>query len=155
MRIAISISDGRISPVFDVARRLLVVDVDDRHELSRVDNVLEDVELTSQARRVADLGVDVLICGAVSLPLEKMLLAAGVDVMSRRCGEAEQVLNAFIAGELTEQLFLMPGCCGRLRSTDARAERVSPRQSERGRRRCRRGAVEPGKADDESRNRKR
>ena len=142
MRIAISVSDGRISPVFDVARRLLVVDIDEGRESSRMDNVLEDVELTAQARRVTDLGVDVLICGAVSLPLEKMLLAAGVDVIGRTCGEVEEVLRAFIAGEMTEQSFLMPGCCGRMQSSAVRSGKDGGGQGKRqNRRRCR-GSVE-------------
>ena len=115
MRIAIPINDGRISPVFDVARRLMVVEVEGNRELSRMEHTLDKAEITALARRVADLGVDVLICGAVSQSLEKMLLAAGVEVVSRTCGEAERVLRAFIHGKMTEQSFLMPGCSHRRR----------------------------------------
>ena len=115
MRIAIPICDGRISPVFDVARRLMVVDVEDRGELSRIEHTLDNTEITARARRVADLGVDVLICGAISLSLEKMLHATGVEVVGRTCGEAERVLRAFIDGKITEQSFLMPGCSHRRR----------------------------------------
>ena len=112
MRVAIPISDGRISPVFDAARRLVLVDVESGREFRRTAKVLEEPELAPRARRVAELGVDVLICGAISRPLEAMLLSAGVEVVPQTCGEAEDVLRAFMSGRLTEQAFLMPGCCG-------------------------------------------
>ena len=126
MRIAIPICDGRISPVFDVARRLIVVDVEDRGELSRIEHTLDNTEITARARRVADLGVDVLICGAISLSLEKMLRAADVEVVGRTCGEAERVLRAFIDGKMTEQSFLMPGCSHRRRLRTRRGRHDAP-----------------------------
>jgi predicted Fe-Mo cluster-binding NifX family protein len=115
MRVAIPISDGRISPVFDSARRLVLVDVDNGREVRRTEEGLEEPELAPRARRVAELGADVLICGAISRPLEAMLLSVGVEVVPQTCGQAEDVLRAFVSGQLTEQAFLMPGCCGRRR----------------------------------------
>ena len=112
MRVAIPISDGRISPVFDTARRLVLVDVEDGREFRRTEKVVEEPEMGPRVRRVAGLGVDVLICGAISRPLEAMLLSAGVEVVPQTCGQAEEVLQAFVSGEFTEQAFLMPGCCG-------------------------------------------
>jgi len=109
MRVAVPISDGRISPVFDVARRLLLVDVEGGNEAGRIAEALQDCGLPLRARRVADLSVDVLICGAISRPLEEMLLSAGVEVVPRRCGPVEDVLAAFLSGQLTEQAFVMPG----------------------------------------------
>jgi predicted Fe-Mo cluster-binding NifX family protein len=132
MRIAIPICDGRISPVFDVARRLIVVDVENRGEISRIEHTLENTEITARARRVADLGVDVLICGAISLSLEKMLRGADVEVVGRTCGEAEQVLRAFVDGKMTEQSFLMPGCAHRRRLRTRRG-RHDASKNEKGR----------------------
>ncbi len=115
MRTAIPIADGRISPVFDVARRLLVVDVENKREIRRAEEVLEESELAARARRVAELGVGVLICGAISRPLEAMLLSAGVEVISQTCGPVEDVLRTFVSGQLSEQAFVIPGCCGHRR----------------------------------------
>jgi predicted Fe-Mo cluster-binding NifX family protein len=112
MRVAIPISDGRISPVFDTARRLVLVDVEDGREFGRTEKVVEEPEMGPRVRRVAELGVDVLICGAISRPLEAMLLSAGVEVVPQTCGQAEEILQAFVSGQFTEQAFLMPGCCG-------------------------------------------
>ena len=115
MRVAIPISDGRISPVFDAARRLLLVDIENGREVWRTEQIVGEPELGPRARRVAELGADVLICGAISRPLEAMLLSAGVEVVPQTCGPVEDVLEAFMSGRLTEQAFVMPGCCGRRR----------------------------------------
>jgi predicted Fe-Mo cluster-binding NifX family protein len=115
MRVAIPIFNGRISPVFDAARHLVLVDVENGRELGRTEKVVEEPEMAPRARRVAELGVDVLICGAVSRPLEAMLLSAGVEVVPQTCGQAEEVFRAFLSGQLTEQAFLVPGCCVRRR----------------------------------------
>ena len=115
MRTAIPISDGRISPVFDAARHLLLVDIQNGGEVWRTEQIVEEPELGPRARRVAELDADVLICGAISRPLEAMLLSAGVEVIPQTCGPVEDVLEAFIAGRLTEQAFVMPGCCGHRR----------------------------------------
>jgi hypothetical protein len=55
------------------------------------------------------------ICGGISWPLEVMLLSARVEVIPQTCGSVEDVLKAFMSGRLTEQAFVMPGCCGRRR----------------------------------------
>ena len=130
MRVAIPISDGRISPVFDAARRLLLVDTENGREVWRTEQIVEEPELGPRARRVAEFGADVLICGAISRPLEAMLLSAGVEVISQTCGPVEDVLKAFISGKLTEQAFVMPGCCGCRRRYHAgrRTGNINPRE---------------------------
>ena len=115
MRVALPTWDSRVSPVFDVARRLLVVDVDRDTEIGRSKLDLEETRLAARASRVTALGVHVLICGAISWPLEAMLASAGVRVIPQTCGPVDDVLRAFLAGQLTSEAFLMPGCCGRRR----------------------------------------
>jgi len=115
MRAAIPVSDGRISPVFDAARRLLLVDIENGREVWRTEQIVEESDLSPRARRVAESGAEVLICGAISRPLEAMLSSAGVEVIPQTCGLVEDVLKAFISGRLTERAFVMPGCCGRRR----------------------------------------
>lgn len=77
--------------------------------------------MTPRARRIVELGVDVLICGAISRPLEAMLLSAGVEVVAQTCGQAEEDFQAFLLGQLTERAFLLPGCCGRRRLRGTRS----------------------------------
>ena len=106
---------GRISPVFDVAGRLLLVDFDNGVEVGREEEALDQRDPSGRVRRLAQLGPDVLICGAISRPLELMLMAAGVQVIPQTCGPVDAVLQAFATGRMDPQTFLMPGCFGRRR----------------------------------------
>jgi len=115
MKVAIPTWTGRVSPVFDVARRVLVVTLEGDHEVSREETAIEETQLVARAKHVTQLGVDVLICGAISMPLEAMLASAGMRVIPHICGPVEDVLLAFASGRLTDEMFLMPGCCGRRR----------------------------------------
>ena len=126
MKVAISTWDDRISPVFDVARRLLVVDIEGDAEIGRGDVIVGEIAAATRAKQLADLGVNVLICGAISRPLEQMLVSAGVTVMPHTCGPVEDVLRAFMSGQLTEHAFLMPGCCGRRGRFRGRRRRGRP-----------------------------
>jgi predicted Fe-Mo cluster-binding NifX family protein len=138
MNVAIPTLDARVSPVFDVAQTVVLVEFDADHELRRQMIPLHSPDL---ARRVAALSqneVNVLICGAISRPLEAMLMAAGIRVLSQTCGAVEEVLRAFMAGRLNDRAFLMPGCCGRRRqrrygSGGGRDSRRGPRGALRGR----------------------
>ena len=123
MKVAVPTWSGRISPVLDVAGQLLLVDTEQGTESERREVRLEETELPARVRRIAELRLDVLICGAVSRPLEAMLVSAGIRLIPHKCGAVEDVLQAFLAGHLTECAFVMPGCCGR-------------RRQFRGRRRC-------------------
>lgn len=113
MRIGIPTWRGRISPVFDVAGNLLLVDAQEGRVTRREEAAVGASDLAARAKRVAELGTNVLICGALSWPLEAMLASAGVRVIPQTCGPVEDVLRAFLSGQLTQQAFLMPGCRGR------------------------------------------
>jgi len=115
MKIAVPLWNDRVSPVFDVAGRLLVVDVEDGREIGRAEVPLADQEIDPRVRQVAEQGVNVLICGAVSRPLEMMLQNAGIEVIPHTCGNAEEVLRAYREGQLSEGAFAMPGCCAHRR----------------------------------------
>ena len=112
---AIPTWNGRVSPVLDVATCLLVVDAEGGAEVARREVEIAEAHLTTRVNRIRELGVEVLICAAVSGPLEAALYSAGVRVLPQTCGPVEEVLRAFLAGRLTDEAFLMPGCCGRRR----------------------------------------
>jgi predicted Fe-Mo cluster-binding NifX family protein len=115
MKVAIPQWQGRVSPVLDVAERVLVVDLTAEGELSRQDAALAAGGPLERARDLRQMGAEVLICGAISRPLELALDSAGVQVIPHICGQVEEVLAAFINGQLDAGGFLMPGCRGRRR----------------------------------------
>jgi len=115
MKVAIPQWQGRVSPVLDVAERVLVVDLIAGGEVSRRDAALAAGGLLERARQLRQIGAEVLICGAISRPLELALEGAGIQIIPHTCGQVEEVLAAFIRGQLDQEVFLMPGCRGRRR----------------------------------------
>ncbi|HSO60298.1 MAG TPA: NifB/NifX family molybdenum-iron cluster-binding protein [Desulfobacterales bacterium] len=102
MKIAIAHWQNRISPVFDVADRLILIDVEDGREVHRESLRLVGRDPFGRARELSDRGVDVLLCGAVSRGLEKALVAAGIQVLGFLGGKLESIVSAFIDGQLND-----------------------------------------------------
>ena len=112
MRMALPIWDGRISPVFDTARRLLVLEVEGAGALTRHEESLPEDMAAGRVSRLVGMGVGVLVCGAVSRPLAEMIAASGIRLIPFVSGDVEEVIQAFLAGKLPGPAFLMPGCSG-------------------------------------------
>lgn len=111
--------------MFDVAKQVLVVEVDAGVERARWNVVFGDEESQARAACLAGTGAETLICGAISWPLELAITALGVEVIAQTCGEVEQVLSAFLEGRLRQDGFLMPGCRGRKRFRTRQGHGVS------------------------------
>jgi predicted Fe-Mo cluster-binding NifX family protein len=102
--------EGKVSPVFDTASCLRVFQLEDQKEKSRSEIDLHEQDLSRKCVRIKGLGVDLLICGAITEKLLQMLIASGVRVIPWVSGAAEEVLEAYIKGRLYHPRFLMPGC---------------------------------------------
>ncbi len=113
MKVAIPVWEGKVSPVLDTASRLLVLQVEDMREQSRFETYLDEQDLPRRCVRIKGLGVNLLICGAVSEHFNRMLVASGINVIPWISGSAEEVLNAYLQGNLSDGRFLMPGFKGR------------------------------------------
>ena len=109
MKIAIPIWDGFVSSVFDFAHRLLLVEIQNGRELSRSEVPLQATSLPERAGRLKQLGVNAIICGAISRPLLYMLTASGVEVLPYVTGRVDEILQAYITGRLGQQKFILPG----------------------------------------------
>jgi predicted Fe-Mo cluster-binding NifX family protein len=111
LKVAVPAWQGRVSPVFDVAEQVVLVDLDESDDGSRHTESLGSTGPHERARRLAELGVNVLVCGAISWPLEALVAASGIRVIPLVCGEVAEVVRAFRDGKLEDQRFAMPGCC--------------------------------------------
>jgi predicted Fe-Mo cluster-binding NifX family protein len=99
MKVALPIWDDRISPVFDVARKLRVVEVEDGGEIDRIDH---RVSPGSHVSLLSELGVEVLICSAISRALEASARSAGIEVIADVFGEVDEVIRAYLRDDLAE-----------------------------------------------------
>jgi len=110
MKAAISVWEGRISPVFDVSRQALVLTIENGVATSRASENIEADTPAAKVARLSALGIDTLICGAISRSLHHELTARGVKVIPFIAGEVEAVLASFLAGRLPSETLSMPGC---------------------------------------------
>ena len=138
MKVAVPVHEGGISPVFDWAQRLLVVDHHGRGEETRREESLADLAPSFRPGRLVQLGVETLLCGGVSAPVAAMLQSQGIRVLPGISGDVDAVLEAFFAGRLPDPAFAMPGWRGCEKGMQGR-RRCGRGPGGRGRGRGRRG----------------
>jgi predicted Fe-Mo cluster-binding NifX family protein len=109
MKIAMPVWENKISPVLDTASRLLVVEFKEGGDMSRYEIYLDERDLSKRCLRIMGLGVDTLICGAVTRHFSDMLRALGVDLIMGISGQPDDVLHACFEGRLAHSKYLMPG----------------------------------------------
>lgn len=115
MRVAIPLSQGRVSPVFDEASRILLVDISENRERHRQEEPLLARNPFHRAQLLPTLGVDLLICGTVSQTQRAALDSAGIRIIPHICGPMEEVIVAFLDGKIENGALRMPGCGKRKR----------------------------------------
>lgn len=109
-KIAVTVWEHRVSPVFDSARTLLIADIKDDTLVSSSyltfdpDRPLELLQML-QAQKVL-----IIICGAVSEGPANLLEAAGFELIPFIAGDVRQVLETFLQGDPLGREFKMPGC---------------------------------------------
>ena len=92
----------------------------------------EDI-VVQKALQLVHLGIDTLVCGAISRPLLGTVRAYGIKVIPFVAGDLRKVIQAWLSGSLTYDTFGMPGCRGRGRRRfrgmhDGRIETVQKRR---------------------------
>jgi len=107
MKVAIPVWQNRVSPVFDTAARLLLIEDEGG---DRLEAPLVEANPARRVGRLVELGVAVLICGAISRPLAMMVQASGIRLVPWVAGEVDEVLAAFSGGAFPSEAFMMPGC---------------------------------------------
>ena len=110
MKVAVPVWQNRVSPVFDVAQNLLILDVKNGREASRTEHFIGNLHSDGRSKRLVDFDIDVLLCGAISRPLANEIMASGIEVVSWLTGPVEELLDRYITRRPLEGQFLMPGC---------------------------------------------
>lgn len=110
MNVGVTAWEGRISPVFDSAKTLLVAEVKNGEVLSMRYEPFDPVWISHLADRLGSLGVDVLICGAISQTPSTIIEASGIRLIPFIGGAIDDVLAAFARNGRIASEFLMPGC---------------------------------------------
>jgi predicted Fe-Mo cluster-binding NifX family protein len=114
MKAAFATWENRIAPLFDAARYVHIVQIDcGRIASQRCERLRSDTP-ARKVMHMAELGVDMLICGAISKPVHAILSAQGIRVISFVSGDLHEIIQAWIAGKIGDNSFAMPGQRGGL-----------------------------------------
>ena len=109
VRIGIPVFHHRVSPVLDTCTRLLIIDFEGQTEVDRRE-VVFDVYAPSERMEIGKkLNPDAIICCGVSDVFERMLRAAGINLIWGIGGDVQQVAEAFLGNRLDAPRFRMPG----------------------------------------------
>ena len=110
MKVAFSVWDGRIAPVFDVAKRICLVEFEGNSILRETHEDLSTSSPASNAAWLAEQEVETLVCGAISCPVRSMVAAYGIQILPFVTGEFREIVCAWLDGSLKQSGFAMPGC---------------------------------------------
>jgi len=100
MVLAMPMRKGKISAYLDLAESLLLVRIEGGRECSRESIAIEDKSLVSRVYALAELAVDVLVCGATSREVPEMLAKRRIGVIPGIRGEPDPVVAAYLSGLL-------------------------------------------------------
>jgi predicted Fe-Mo cluster-binding NifX family protein len=111
MKVAVSTWNGRISPVFDVSRTAILLEIEGGRIVARRELPLDE-EPVRKIAEIAVEGVETFLCGAVSRQFSDMLAARGILLHPFLAGDVEELIRAYLEGALDHPRYAMPGCCG-------------------------------------------
>ncbi len=111
MKVALTVWENRISPLFDSTRMVLIAEVV-RHTIREKHFRELDCESSfSRAEKLNELGVDVLICGGITDFFARLIEGHHIEIIPFVVGSVEEVLDAYVSGKsLLEKKFRVPGC---------------------------------------------
>ncbi len=113
MNVALTVWENRISPLFDSTRMLLIVDIRKRNVIGKHLETFPYESPLSRAAKLADLDVNVLICGAISNLFANPIEIYGIRIIPFVAGTVDEVLDAYLTNTLSSSKFRMPGCRGK------------------------------------------
>ncbi len=110
MKLAICTWNELVAPVFDVSESVMIVNISSGKLKTRKREDISGLDHLARIRRLSDLGVKTLICGAISRPWHDIITAWDIQVISYVSGPVKQILSALLSDNMDLQKFRMPGC---------------------------------------------
>ncbi len=110
MKVAITVWGSRISPVFDSSHMLLVAEIENFTIIDRKQITFNPEPPSRLFELLAEMDIDVLICGAVSRAPACLIESVGVKLIPFIAGDAEEILGSYAKKASVLPDYFMPGC---------------------------------------------
>ncbi len=108
-RVAIPLWLGRISPVFDTAARIYIVEFDQARHVVRKSIEMLPGGFNNRIKLFSNRHIDTILCGAISRNMKNRLNWVGICVRSNLSGEAIELIKSYAQGPDNLGGFLQPG----------------------------------------------
>ena len=113
MKIAISEYENHVATAFDFANNVIVCTCEDGKTVKKEHLILDDQFIPSRSMKLKNVGIDILICGAISNPSAFMLQHQGIEVISGITGNVDVVIREFLRGNINSPQYWLPGFAGK------------------------------------------
>lgn len=110
MKVALTVWNNRISPVFDVAGHVLLLEAEYQEILHQQIFDLPVGPVVNKLTFLSEQKIDLLICGAISRSLQFAVEDCGIKVYPFCSGEVSELIEAWREDQLEQACFAMPGC---------------------------------------------
>ena len=110
MKAAFTFWNGRISPVFDVAGQVLLVESRQGTVFQKTVSSLPTASAMEKLAFLSGERIDILVCGAISRPVLYAAEACGIKVYPFCSGEVDELIRAWLEERLEQGHYAMPGC---------------------------------------------
>ena len=115
MLVALAVLGNRIAPLLDTSTRFLVLDLEAGLERQRRELEMAQVPPERMMAELAEMGVQVLVCGAVSRRLAGLASVFGIRLFPFVAGDVPQVVEHLLLRSAPGPELFMPGRGGRRR----------------------------------------
>jgi predicted Fe-Mo cluster-binding NifX family protein len=110
MKAAFTVWNRRISPLFDVARRIEIVETAGGRIVKQSQATLDSQNPAQNVKQLAEMGVTTLVCGAISRSVQSIVAAFDIELVAFIHGDLATVIDAWKRNLLHSDRFRMPGC---------------------------------------------
>ncbi len=100
MKVAMPRFGESVAPCFGYSAAITIFTIKRRRVVDQIDFCLQSPDTLDRVRLLRDQQVEALICGGLEEPLENMLRATRIRVISWVSGRVDDLLDSFIRGEL-------------------------------------------------------
>jgi predicted Fe-Mo cluster-binding NifX family protein len=110
MKAAFTVWDEKISPVFDSANKLLIVEIKNKEIKKEFYANFNPKTEDKLIETLALLGIDELVCGAITQHHMSIIEGGTIKLISFIGGNIKDILETYAMGNPLIPGFLMPGC---------------------------------------------
>ena len=113
--IALPVFQNRVSPLMDVSSRYIIYETEDGKIKQRIDISLNTDGESSRVEKLKEIGVNTIICGAVSGYVSHIINEKGMRLLPMIYGPVEEIIEHYLKNTLGSFCSVTGICKGRKR----------------------------------------